>query len=203
MVEVRFPGRGGLLLYRFQLDPSTNTDLISGQILLRSPSTNPGICCLHLCLHFYISRFYSRCSASGGFDYKYAQEIKNRRWDPSGQWKYRSPWHSPGRSTQPVTVICWNTQNIWVYKTLLMQIICKHLRLLVSIVELQNFGTSHLKQLRSSFKRGKWQACYFQKRPLDVAPVLSFTCALQTWLLLFLPSADLFSSDKSWHIWPF
>ena len=34
--EVGFPGRSGLLSCCFQLDPSTNTDLISGQILVRS-----------------------------------------------------------------------------------------------------------------------------------------------------------------------
>ena len=34
--EVGFPGRGGLLSCCFQLDLGTNTDLISGQILVRS-----------------------------------------------------------------------------------------------------------------------------------------------------------------------
>ena len=49
----------------------TNTDLISTQILARSPSTNPGTCyrMLDPPLHFYISRFYSHCSAFGRFDY--------------------------------------------------------------------------------------------------------------------------------------
>ena len=65
--EVGFPGRGGLLSCCFQLDLGTNTDLISGQILVRSPSTNPGTCyrMLDPPLRFYISRFYSRCSAFG------------------------------------------------------------------------------------------------------------------------------------------
>ena len=75
-MEVRFPGRGGLV--RPCCCCCIAFNWILAQILIWSrhkyssdPSTNPGTCyrMLDALLHFYISRFCPHCFAFGGFDY--------------------------------------------------------------------------------------------------------------------------------------